>query len=57
LGMNKPVFTEDMTPEEFKAKNLEMESWPPEARDKAIRNFISVLERKILSGEWEIVDL
>ena len=55
--MNKPVFTEDMTPEEFKAKTLEMANWPPEAMEEASVSFIKVLETKVLSGEWQIVDV
>jgi hypothetical protein len=55
--MNKPVFTEDMTPEEFKAKTLEVSYWPRAAQEEASRSFINVLESKILSGEWRIVDV
>ena len=55
--MNKPVFAEDMTPEEFKAKTLEMANWPPEAMEEASVSFIKVLETKVLSGEWQIVDV
>jgi hypothetical protein len=57
MRMNKPVFTEDMTPEEFKAKTLEVSYWPRAAQEEASRSFINVLESKILSGEWRIVDV
>ena len=55
--MKKPVFTEDMTPEEFKKMTVEMARWPSAAQDEASRSFITVLERKVLSGEWEIIDV
>lgn len=57
MRMNKPVFTEDMTPEEFKAKTLEVSYWSRAAQEEASRSFINVLESKILSGEWQIVDV
>ncbi len=55
--MNKPVFTEDMTPEEFKKMTVEMAHWRRAAQEEAARSFIKVLERKVLSGEWRIVDI
>jgi len=55
--MDKAVFTEVMTPEEFKAKTVEVSYWPRAAQDEAGPSFINVLESKILSGEWQIVDV
>jgi len=55
--VNKPVFTEEMTPEEFRKMTVEMAHWPRAAQEEATRSFIKVLERKVLSGEWRIVDI
>src|SRR5216683_1767068 len=55
--MDKAVFTEVMTPEEFKAKTVEVSYWPRAAQEEAAPSFINVLESKILSGEWQIVDV
>ncbi len=35
--MNKPVFTEEMTPEEFRKMTVEMAHWPRAAQEEATR--------------------
>ena len=52
--MDKAIFTEDMTVDEFKAKVLELDT--PEKRQEAAISLINVLGAKLDSGDWEFID-
>jgi hypothetical protein len=54
--MHKPVFTGDMSIEDFIATVHEVAIWPdPEGQNAAV-SCLDVLGRKLHSGEWHIVD-
>jgi hypothetical protein len=52
--MDKAIFTEDMTADEFIAKVLDLDT--PEKREEATVSLINVLSAKLDSDDWEFIE-
>jgi hypothetical protein len=55
--MSKPVFTVDMTIENFIETVCEVAIWPEPERGNAAVSCLDVLARKLHSRDWDIVDV